>query len=346
MLNLIKPERLRPGDKIAAVSLSWGGAGDPDLIWRYQLGKERLKTEFGLEVVEMENTLKGSGFLYEHPEKRAADLMEAFRDPSIKGIFSCIGGEDSIRMLPYIDFETIRGNPKIFLGYSDSTVTHFMCMKGRLSSFYGPSILAEFAENNGIFEYTANWIRRMLFDASPAGSADPAEYWTGERLEWTADNRHIDKKMERNGGYEFLQGRGKIRGRLTGGCMEVMEMIKCTELWPDIELFNDAILFLETSEDMPEPAYIGRWLRNYGVQGILGRLSALVWGKPYQGKYYEEYKEMILKVVVHEMGLYDLPIVYNMSFGHNEPMMCLPYGRMAEADCDRQTFAILESGVV
>lgn len=58
-MNLIKPNKLKKGDTIATVSLSWGGAGDPDLLWRYNLGKKRLETEYGLKVVEMEHTLKG-----------------------------------------------------------------------------------------------------------------------------------------------------------------------------------------------------------------------------------------------------------------------------------------------
>ncbi len=66
MLKLIKPKRLEPGDKVATVSLSWGGAGDMDLLWRYNLGKKRLQEQFGLEVIEMANTLKGSDYLYHH----------------------------------------------------------------------------------------------------------------------------------------------------------------------------------------------------------------------------------------------------------------------------------------
>lgn len=345
-MNLIKPYRLNKGDKIATVSLSWGGAGDPDLLWRYELGKKRLQEEFGLEVVEMPNTLKGSDYLYNHPEKRAEDLMNAFADPSVKGIFSCIGGYESIRLLPYIDFEVIRKNPKVFLGYSDSTITHFICLKAGLSSFYGASILAEFAENIKIYDYTKDWIKKVLFDNSPIGTIMPAETWTGERIEWLEINKGMAKTMYHNQGYEFLQGSGKVQGPLIGGCIEVMEMMKSTSLWPSAETFKDAILFFETSEEMPTPDYIHYWLRNYGTQGILQNAKAILWGKPYQGKYYEEYKEAIKKVVVDELGLSDLPIVYNMTFGHNEPMMCLPYGALAEIDCEKQTFTILESGVV
>jgi muramoyltetrapeptide carboxypeptidase LdcA involved in peptidoglycan recycling len=292
----------------------------------------------------MPNTLKGSEYLYQHPEERAKDLMDAFAKPDIKGIFSCIGGDESIRMLPYIDFNIIRENPKVFLGYSDTTVAHFMCMKAGISSFYGASILAEFAENIRIFEYTEKYIHKVLFSTEPIGEVKAAPEWTGERLEWTQENKSVAKFMQKNNEYEFLQGVGKVQGHLIGGCMEVMEMIKGTVLW-DAKNFNGSILFFETSEDMPEPNLVKYWLRNYGAQGILNKVKGIIWGKPYQGKYYEEYKAVI-KTVMKEFGVEHLPLVYNMTFGHNEPMMCLPYGAIAEIDCDNRGFSILESGVI
>lgn len=344
-MNLVKPKRLKRGDKVATVSLSWGGAGDEDLLWRYNLGKKRLQEQFGLEVVEMPNTLKGSEYLYDHPEKRAEDLMMAFTDSSIKAIFSCIGGEESIRLLPYIDFDIIRDNPKIFIGYSDSTITHFMCLKANLSSFYGASVLAELAENIKIFDYTAYWLEKVLFDSSPIGLISPVNEWTGERVRWLESNSKVKKVMFKNQGYEFLQGTGVTKGRLIGGCIEVMEMMKGTTLWPSSEMFEDSILFFETSEDMPDPSYFGYWLRNYGSQGILQKVKGIIFGKPCQEKYYNEYKASINKII-SELDLHSLPIIYNMSFGHNEPMMCLPYGAMAQIDCDKKEFTILESGVV
>ncbi len=344
MLTLKKPRRLNRGDCVATVSLSYGGAGDADLIWRYELGKRRLQEQFGLCVVEMPHTLKGSDYVYRHPEARAEDLMRAFSDSSISAIFSCIGGDDSIRMLPYIDFDVIRKNPKLFIGYSDSTITHFMCLKAGVASVYGPSLLAELAENNAIFAYTAHWLERTLFQTEPLGEVTAAGEWTGERLEWTKDNANTAKRMQKNAGYEWLQGDGVATGPLIGGCVEVMEMMKGTALWPDMHQFDGAVLFFETSEDMPEPAYVEYWLRNYGSQGLLNKVSAMIWGKPYQEKYREEYKRAILKVLA-ELGLDRLPVVYNMTFGHNQPMMCLPYGSLAQVDCPARTFSILESGV-
>lgn len=129
---MIKPNALKKGDKIAIVSLSWGGLGDEKLIHKYYIAKERLEKDFGLSVVTMPNALKGSDFVYNHPELRAKDLMNAFRDETIKGIFCAIGGSDSIRLLPYIDYGVIYNNPIIFMGYSDNSKS-FYDEKGGIS---------------------------------------------------------------------------------------------------------------------------------------------------------------------------------------------------------------------
>lgn len=344
MLELIKPEKLKKGDKAAVVSLSWGGAGDADILWRYKQGKKRL-AEMGLEVVEMAHTLSGTEYVYNHPEKRAEDLMEAFKDPSIKAIFTCIGGEESVRMLPYIDYEVIKNNPKIFVGYSDTTVTHFMCLKAGLSSFYGPSLLAEIAENVKLFDYTEEWIKKSLFSHEVIGEIKNAAEWTSEFLPWDEANKAIKRKLIPHEGYELLQGEGKIKGRLIGGCLEVMEMLKGTELWPTREMWKDTVLFFETSEEKPSPNQVERWLRNYGSQGILQNAKGMLFGKPYDNCYYEEYKMSILKVIRDELKLNKLPILYNLNFGHTSPMITLPYGAMAEMDCEKKTVKITESGV-
>lgn len=345
-MTLIKPAKLKPGDKVATISLSWGGAGEADILWRYEVGKKRLQEEFGLEVVEMPNTLKGSEYLYNHPEKRAEDLMMAFSDSSIKGIFSCIGGDESVRLLPLIDYDVIRNNPKIFIGYSDSTVTHFICQKAGVSSFYGASILAEFAENVRMLDYTKHWIQKTLFDNMSIGKIEPSKVWTSEYLPWDEKNRNIQRAVQTNTGYELIQGQGKVQGRLLGGCIEVMEMLKGTEVWPELKVWKDTILFFETSEDKTNPIYIEYWLRNYGSMGILQNVKGIIFAKPYDNVYYEEYKEALIRIVREELKLYDLPILYNMNFGHTAPMCVLPYGAMAEIDCETKGFSILESGVV
>ena len=111
---------LKPGDTVATLSLSWGGAGT--FPHRYEAGKNNWK-KFWTPCYRNKNALKSADYIYKNPQARAEDLMEAFSDSSVKAIISNIGGDDSIRTLPFTDLSVIRNNPKIFLGFSDTTVT-------------------------------------------------------------------------------------------------------------------------------------------------------------------------------------------------------------------------------
>lgn len=345
---MLKPRKLQPGDRVATVSLSWGGAGT--YPHRYEAGKRQLQDEFGLQVVEMPHTLCGADWLSRNPRARAEDLMLAFSDDSIKAVISTIGGDDSIRILPYLDLEVLRSNPKIFLGYSDSTITHLACLKAGLMSFYGPSIMAGFAENSGLFPYMVDSVRRIIFSSAPIGEILPnASGWTVERLDW-ANPAHQSHKRKLNPtrGWNFLQGCEVHRGHLIGGCIEVLDWLRGTNFWPETSMWRGAILFIETSEDKPTPDDVIYYLRTYAALGILNSLAGILFGRPGGGvpvEQFEEYDQAIHQVVDEEEGLGDLPVITQMDFGHTDPMFVLPYGIQAEIDCERQKFSILESAV-
>ncbi len=97
----------------------------------------------------------------------------------------------------------------------------------------------------------------------------------------------------------------------------------------------EAFYFFETSEEKPEPCFIEYWLRNYGAMGVLKRVNGIIFGKPQDETYYEEYKHAIIKVLA-EYEREDLPVLYNLSFGHCEPKFCIPYGVMAQIDCEQK----------
>ena len=124
----LRPPRLRAGDTVAAVTLSWGGPGA--YPHRYAAGKRQFEVEFGCHVVETRHALYDPAWIAANPQARADDLMEALADGSIRAIISTIGGDDSIRVLPYIDLNVLRAYPKIFMGYSDTTVIHFAFLAG------------------------------------------------------------------------------------------------------------------------------------------------------------------------------------------------------------------------
>ncbi|BBB47922.1 S66 family peptidase [Pelolinea submarina] len=348
MQSLTKPQNLHPGDKVAAVSLSWGGPGA--LPARYQAGVRQLEEAFNVQVVEMPHTLADPDWLHAHPQARAEDLIQAFSDPHINAIFSTIGGDDSIRTLPYLDLEVIRNNPKIFMGYSDSTITHFACLKAGLGSFYGPSIMSGFGENAGLFPYMAASVRKTLFESQPIGALSPnTDGWSDELLDWgDPKNQSISRKRKPCTGWKFLQGRGIHSGRLIGGCIEVLDWLRGTDVWPDTEEWEDTILFIETSEEAPSPQAVERMLRSLAALGVLKRIHGLLVGRPggqVPPEQFAEYDQAILNIMVEEEGLKNTPIVTAMDFGHTDPMLVLPYGAQTRIDCDQQIIEITESAV-
>jgi len=212
--KMIRPKKLKKGDKVAIVSLSSGLAGEEIFRHRYELGKKRLE-QLGFNVVTMKNALKGIEYLYNHPEKRAEDFMEAILDKDIKGIICNIGGDDTIRLLPYIDFEAIANNPKVFMGYSDTTINHYMMQKAGVVSYYGPAVMTDFAENNNMHTYTLKYINEVLLENREDIVIKSSDKWTSEYLDWAIEeNDNISRKMnEEKYGYEVLQGKRNIYWR-------------------------------------------------------------------------------------------------------------------------------------
>lgn len=344
---MIKPGMLRPGDTVAAVSLSWGGPGA--YPHRYDAGKKQLEEMFGIRVVESRHALRSPDWLERHPDARADDLMESFADRSIAAIISTIGGDDSIRLLRHLDLALLRSNPKIFLGYSDSTVIHLACHRAGLVSFYGPSIMAGFGESGGIPPYLAESVRRALFSSDPIGVLAPAGEWTAEFQDWAdPKSQAVARRMQPSHGWRWLQGERAASGRLIGGCMEVLEFLRGTDFWPAADAFDGAVLFIETSEEAPPPALLARVLRTYAAMGLLQKVAALLFGRPGGNvpvATFDDYDAAILKVVRDEEGLTGLPIVSCMDFGHTDPMFVLPYGVTATVDPAGRRFEIVENAV-
>ena len=344
---MIKPKRLRKGDKVAIVSLSWGGLGDDCFVHKFYIAKERLEKDFGLDVVCMPHALMGSEFIANNPELRAKDLMDAFSDNSIAAIFCSIGGDDTIRILPYINLEIIKNNPKIFMGYSVSTINHFMMYEAGVVSFYGPSIMCEFGEYVKMFDYTKKAVEDILFGKWEQYNLLPSQEWTDDNVLWQESNINTPHTMKKDAhGYEVISGNGTVQGRLLGGCIDVFMMAIGTKIWPSLEAWKDTILFIETSEDKPLPDFIKWTFRNLAAQGILKVIKGIVVGKPQGEKYYEEYKTAITQVVVNEENLDTLPIFYNVNFGHAKPIGIIPYGIVAKLNCKNKTIVLLECPTV
>lgn len=344
---MLKPKKLIKGDKIATVSLSKGLAGT--LPYRYEIGKKQIEESFGLQVVEMKHTLEKSDWLHKNPKARAEDLMEAFEDKSIKAIFSTLGGEDSIRILPFIDFSLIKKNPKIFLGYSDTTVSHLICYKAGLTTFYGPSVMANLAENRGILPYTTEYLKKALFSSQPIGNIRPSNTWTNEFLDWfNPNNQNTKRKLKKALGRKIIQGKGVIKGHLVGGCVQVLSSLIGTEIFPALKEWKGAIAFFEISESELPHSYFRYFLRTLSIIGVLENLKGIIFARAGGNRNNKEilsYDQILSDIVVNELGYTHIAIMTQMDFGHTDPVFTIPYGVQATIDCDNLEFSIDESGV-
>jgi muramoyltetrapeptide carboxypeptidase LdcA involved in peptidoglycan recycling len=344
LASLIIPPQLVPGDKVAAVSLSWGGAGDPKYHHRYLAGVRALEKNFGVKVVAMPNTLKGSAFIYNNVRARVDDLHQAFADPDIKAVIPCVGGDDSIRIVDHVDLDLLRKNPKAFIGFSDSTITHFICLTAGLRSYYGPAIMTNLAGNMGPHPYLVDSVRKTFFSREPIGPVDPSTSgWTYEDLSWVMPgaNSQLFPALP----WTFIQGQTAVTGRLLGGCTEAMAVINGTSIWPPADTWDGAILFLENFGEATSPDMLLNTLRNLGVQGVLGRLNGILFGRPngVPAERFSQYDEVLMKAT-KEFGRPDLPIITRMDFGHTDPSFVIPYGAMARIDPRKNTFSIEEAG--
>jgi muramoyltetrapeptide carboxypeptidase LdcA involved in peptidoglycan recycling len=305
-----------------------------------------MQETFGLEVLEMPHTLASPEFVASNPEARAEDLMAAFSDVSINGIVSAIGGDDAIRVLPYLDLDVIRNNPKIFLGYSDTTIIHMACTAAGLVSVYGPSIMAGFAENGGIMKYMEEGLRRTVFSADPPGEwPENPDGWTVEHLDWAEPaNQAVRRHLRESSGRRWLQGGKAVEGQIVAGCIEVLDWLRGTAWWPKLE---SAVLAIETSEEAPPPEYVARFLRSIAEMGELRNLKALLFGRPGGSnlpiEQHARYDEEILRIVRDEQGLSEMPVVTGMDFGHTDPMWTVPEGVRGRVDPERQMIGIVES---
>ena len=151
--------------KIGVVSLSSGILGEDFVSHEVKIGIERLK-KYGIEVEFLPNSTKGIEFLKNNPKARAKDLIDAFNDDSINMILCAIGGDDTYRLLPYL-FENNElekaVKQKIFLGFSDTTINHFMLNKVGIKTFYGQAFLPDICElSNEMLPYSKHFFEELI----------------------------------------------------------------------------------------------------------------------------------------------------------------------------------------
>ena len=296
---------------------------------------------FGFRVRIAPHAMNSVGYVSETAENRVSDIHAMFRDPEVRAIVSMIGGDHSCHLLPLLNFDLIRENPKIFMGYSDVTVLNVAIwqMTG-LVTFNGPALMVELAEYPEVLRYTERHMLKALCSAEPVGWVEPSAWWTEEFLDW-GDKEDLTRARtgQASSGWTWLKG-GGAEGVLVGGCLESMQHLRGTAYWPDLD---GAILFLETSEEKPDPERVDGILMDYDNMGVFGRIRGLLFGRPYA--YTPEEREQLHEIILERVEGCGFPVVADMDFGHTSPMFTLPVGCRAAIEPGRERFEIVEPAV-
>jgi muramoyltetrapeptide carboxypeptidase LdcA involved in peptidoglycan recycling len=213
----------------------------------YDLGVRVLRDDLGLDVVEMPTARADAAFLDEHPEARAADVNAAFADPSIRAIVATIGGDDAVRILPFLDVDLALRKPKVVMGFSDTTTLLAWLNVCGLVTFNGPAVMVGLAQAHALPPSFLEHVRRMLFEGPETYLYEPYPWWTEGYPDFADQARagEVLPPATPNEPWCFLQGVGAVEGHLFGGCIEVLEFLKGTRFWPPIEFWEGRILFLE-----------------------------------------------------------------------------------------------------
>ncbi|SMP62574.1 S66 peptidase family protein [Anoxynatronum buryatiense] len=313
----MKPKMLQPGDTIGVISPASPSYRNSDVI----RGIETLK-KWGYKVQLSKNLNKRKGFVAGTDLERAEDFNDMFARKDIDAIFITQGGYGSARMLKYIDFEAVRQNPKIFIGFSDITSLHLAILKKTgLITFHGPSMSRFNPEE--LTDYTRESLFRALAQPGPMGKIRLAD-----------EKKYID-----------LIYPGKAEGILTGGNLTLI----CATLGTPYEIETAGkILFLEELDT--EPWIIDHMLTHLFNAGKLQETVGIVVGecincRPNQhnpGYYVDLSTEDLFQEYLKPLKI---PAIYGLPIGHTKDMATLPMGIRARLNADKKELEIMESAV-
>lgn len=338
---------------IAIVSLSSGILGESFIKWELDIGLNRLN-DYGLNIKFMPHALSGFEYVKAHPEKRAEDLIAAFCDDEIEMILCAIGGDDTYRLLPYLfEHDELKyvAKQKIFLGFSDTTMNHFMLHKLGIRTFYGQAFLPDICEfSKEILPYTKSYFEQLITTGTIA-KITPSPVWYDAREIFDESEIGRTTAEHINSGFELLQGNPIFEGKILGGCIDtIFDMFDSTRyrdskslcekynLFPSAEDWKGRILLLETSEEKMPPEKYKKALMELKTRGVFDTVNGVLIGKPVNELYYNEYKQILVDTIDNP----NLSVLCNINVGHAAPRCIIPFGVHAVVDANMQEIYFLE----
>ncbi|WP_400245749.1 S66 peptidase family protein [Niallia sp. JL1B1071] len=249
-------------------------------------------------------------------EHRIEDIHDAFRDKKVKGILTVIGGFNSNELLPYLDYDLIKNNPKILCGYSDITaLATAITIKTDLITYSGPHFSS--FQMDKLQEYQTEYFQKCLMELQEF-IVEPSDVWTDDAWYLDQKNRNYEP-----GGWEVYQ-EGRAKGQLFGGNLCTLNLLQGTEYMPNLKA---SILFVEDDE-LTIPETFARDLTS--LLQTAGKVKALVIGRFQRASKMEE--EQLLFILDKHPSLKQIPVLYNVDFGHIQPFFTFPIGGEVEID--------------
>jgi muramoyltetrapeptide carboxypeptidase len=312
------PERLRSGDTVALIA----PASAPEDARAIDRSVALLEAK-GFRVKLGRNARKRLGYLAGTDRERAGDLMTAFADRHVKGIFCLRGGYGTARLLPLLDYRVIGANPKVFVGFSDITSLHCAFVeKANLLTFHGPMV-ASYLIKKDFPRYSSEWLFKMITE--PIAPASIRRGYSGRTVK--------------------ILRRGKAAGRLIGGNLSVLCALIGTPYEPE---FRGRILYLEELEE--KPYRVDRMLTHLAHAGVFQKVAGVAVGvcidcedpKASRARIFRQSLEHVLH---DRLGSLNVPVVIGLPFGHGPHNATLPVGGRAVLDAEKGDLILTESAV-
>ena len=332
-MELVKPKRLKKGDKIRIV------APASSMV---SLAESTVETGIGnLEklgfIVEIDpdayRTYKGTAG---KPRERAESLMAAFTDESVDGVMCCWGGWNSNDIIDHLDYSVFRVNPKVFTGFSDIAILNtVLYQKAGLVNFHGLAFIT--FTHDFLMDWEVEVFKHVVMSGTAPYSIKASPTLIDDPLFWQHPEKPV-REVE-NSGWTIVN-EGETTGRLIAGHLGSLLCLAGTEYWPSLD---DHILLLECSEDDIGPQNISRQLRQLQQLGAFDKISGLVFGRNPEmlGLKDDQSIESLLVDVVDR----EIPVVTQFDFGHTNPFATIPVGVQAELSTEKKALTILEPSV-
>ncbi len=328
---LVHPPKARPGDKVAVVSPAFAAPAVAPAVHEQALA--RIRDVLGLEPVEYRTTRR----LEATPEDRAADLNAAFGDPEVRAVLATIGGDDQITVIPYLDPDLVRADPKPYLGYSDNTNLLSWLWTQGVAAFHGGSTQVQVGAGPGLDDIHLRSLRAALIDGGQLEITEPGESedfgvrWQEPAALTSYGDREPTEPWTWDGPDRL------VIGPTWGGCIEVLQWILTAGRFPaDPSVLAGGILLLESSEELIPASEFGYITRSLGERGLLAAVDAVVVARPPSSTHEHRpdaaaraaHRAAQRDVALDQIRRYnaDAVIVVGVPFGHTRPQWVLPYG--------------------